>query len=63
MTVPGLQVSRSTFTPLADSEEIVAFWDAGPGLSQVLDCRQAILWLQLLQPMNGFFCTLQGEGA
>ncbi|MDU4154850.1 hypothetical protein PO654_25650 [Phytobacter diazotrophicus] len=45
MTVPGLQFP-DTFTPLADSEEIVAFWDAGPDYRRS-GLSQAILWLQL----------------
>jgi hypothetical protein len=59
MTVPGLQFPDN-FTPPADSEELVAFWDAGPDYLQV--------WIvsgypvAAAAPMDGLFITLPGRG-
>jgi hypothetical protein len=60
VTFPGLQFPDN-FTPPAGSEELVVFLDEGPDYLQV--------WVRDGQPvaaaapMDGFFCTLPGEGA
>ena len=60
MTVPGLQFPDN-LTPPADSEELVAFWDAGPDYLQV--------WIvsgypvAAAAPMDGLFISLPGKGA
>lgn len=60
LTVSGLQFPDA-FTPPAGSEELVAFLEGGPDYLQVWVIEGYPV--AAAAPMDGFFCTLPGEGA